>query len=245
MSIQRPATYDLFKFKPISERLLDSLRKSSIWCPRPDGLNDPFDCQLDLKSSFSRALAKSTADQQERLRTILAQPAFFDDWATQFANIGVCSFTLDLYNALMWAHYAADHKGVCLLYRFSEKFIVNPANKIIGIDKVRYGSDTVTDWLMTAALDDLYQLRVKLTEIYLTAKAPDWSYEREVRIIRFSQGPFVLAPESLVQVCFGLRTPDEDIKRVKEAVSVRSLPVSYCQIVRDKDSDFGLTAIEI
>ncbi|WP_257812759.1 DUF2971 domain-containing protein [Burkholderia glumae] len=240
-----PTTYDLFKFKPVSEYLLDSLRKSSIWFARPDGLNDPFDCQIDLRATFSRALKKTIGEKRNVLLAMLSEPNFLDNWEAQFSKVGVCSFTLDHLNGLMWAHYANDHRGVCLLYRFPEKFFITPTNKIIGVDKVRYGDDTVTDWLVDAELDDIYQLRTELTKVYLTAKAPDWSYEKEIRVIRFNHGLFEIPPESLIQVCFGMRTSEKDITLVKDAANVHGLPVTYCQIVRDEHSDFGLTAVEI
>ncbi|MBC8723072.1 DUF2971 domain-containing protein [Paraburkholderia sp. 31.1] len=240
------ATFDFFKFKPVTPHLIKSLAGSTIWCAQPSRLNDPFDCQINLQGSFARAAAKSSGAHKKWLEQFLDDVKFFEVWAKMFEQVGVCSFSLNLYNSLMWSHYADEHKGVCLLYRFSENFFADPASKIIGVDKVRYEADVLTDWLLDdPPTDDLYELRVKLTEIYLTAKAPDWSYEQESRIVRFNHGLFTIPRESLIQICFGLRTPEADIARIKEAVGESGSQIQFCQIVRDPATDFGITAVEL
>lgn len=237
--------YELFKFKPISDHLIDALAQSSIWCPKPSGLNDPFDCQIDLKGAWARAVAKASGEHKEWLSRVHSTPDFFEQWEQQFSEVGVCSFTNEMRNALMWAHYANEHRGVCLLYHIPLSVIVNPTNKIVGIAAVEYGDNEVTDWLLDDPPKDLHELRIGLTAIYLTSKAPDWHYEREVRLVRFKDGLFKLPPECLVQVCFGMRTPDSDIERVKEAVNASGSTVLFCQMQRDKGTDFGINAVEI
>lgn len=237
--------YELFKFKPISEHLIDALVQFSIWCPKPSKLNDPFDCQIDLKRAWARAVSKASGEHKEWLSHIHGMPEFFERWERQFSDVGVCSFTSEMRNALMWAHYADEHRGVCLLYHIPFPVIINPINKIVGIASVEYGDNTVTDWLLDDPPNDLYELQIRLTEIYLTSKAPDWHYEREVRLVRFNHGLFKLPTDCLVQVCFGMRTPDRDIERVKEAVNASGSTVLFCQMRRDKDTDFGYDAVEI
>ncbi|CAB3753577.1 DUF2971 domain-containing protein [Paraburkholderia humisilvae] len=240
------ATFDYFKFKPVTCHLIDSLARSTIWCAQPSKLNDPFDCQINLKDSFSRAAVKSSGAHKKWLEQFCRDGKFFEMWEKLFKQVGVCSFSLNLYNSLMWSHYADEHKGVCLLYRFAEKFLIDPTSKIIGVDEVHYEPDVLTDWLANdPPTDDPYELSVELTKIYLMAKAPDWSYESEARIVRFDHGLFAIPPDSLIQVCFGLRTPEADVARIKKATARRGSQVQFCQIVRGKGKDFGITAVEL
>ncbi|MFC5427624.1 DUF2971 domain-containing protein [Paraburkholderia denitrificans] len=239
------ATFDLFKFRRVSDRLIDSLKASTLWCASPASLNDPFDCQLDIRASLVLATAKATGTHKRWLQSALDNPKFLDDWKTLFAQVGVCSFSLDLYNSLMWAHYADEHKGVCLLYRLTEQFINDPANEIIGIDKVRYEANGLTDWLVNEPPKEFFEFRAKLTELYLTAKAPNWSYEKELRIIRFKHGIFNVPAKSLIQVCFGLRTSEADIDSIREVATKYCGCERFCKIVRDEETDFGIKAVEL
>jgi hypothetical protein len=101
----------------------------------------------------------------------------------------------------MWSHYTDGHKGVCLLYRFPESFLLDKRNKILGVDKVRYDSDALTNWLKTGAIDpsDPEEFVVELTKIFLTSKSPAWKYEDEVRIIRSEHGRFAIPGSFLEQ----------------------------------------------
>jgi hypothetical protein len=64
------------------------------------------------------------------LQSALDNPKFFDDFILPLQKVGVCSFSLSLDKPLctsaLWSHYADGHRGVCLLYRFPESFLVAP-----------------------------------------------------------------------------------------------------------------------
>ena len=45
-----------FKFRAINKHLIESLVNPSLYFARPDTLNDPFDCRLDLRGTFKRYL---------------------------------------------------------------------------------------------------------------------------------------------------------------------------------------------
>ena len=48
-------SFVLYKFRAIDKHLIESLVSQSLYFARPDALNDPFDCQIDLKAALKRA----------------------------------------------------------------------------------------------------------------------------------------------------------------------------------------------
>lgn len=237
--------YRYFKFRTINKHLIESLVNSRLYFAKPNKLNDPFDCRLDLRKSFSRSASSASGTRKSWLQSALSDGReFIEQWERLFENYGVCSFSLELNTTLMWSHYADEHRGVCLLYRFPESFFLAPENRIFGVDRVKYLHDALTDWLKNEAPMELNQFVPELIKIYLTAKSPAWSYESEARVIRKDHG-FIDIPFGLLeQVCFGLRTPQADIDLITKLAREYCGCKQFCRIIRD-ESDFGITAVEL
>lgn len=77
---------------------------------------------------------------------------------------GLLCFSTDKYNPVQWAHYAENHKGVCLGFDIPEK----------KLKKVKY----VAERLARETLD-----QPDCNEKLLTTKFNHWSYEQERRLI--------------------------------------------------------------
>ena len=111
--------YIIFKFKKINKNLLKSLLNSELYFARPDRLNDPFDCRFDnIFSSLENAISRAsglTRNDLGQLREVVSSMNM-GKFKTDLENVGVCSFSLELENTLMWSHYADNHRGVCLTY---------------------------------------------------------------------------------------------------------------------------------
>lgn len=237
----------LFKFKNIDKNLFKSLVHGEIYFARPERLNDPFDCRVDIFNSLENAISRSQSDVRARLEQLRAMKGFFDQVQADLRNVGVCSFSLELANSLMWSHYADKHRGVCLTYSFPESFFHENADQILGRDQVDYGANPLSEWFIEKApnLGSFEQFGISLIKKVLTVKAPPWDYEKEVRIVRRSDGARLLDRRYLKQVCFGLNTPESDIKLVKELIGNCGYDVILCKMVRHEESDFGLKTSEI
>ena len=113
----------------------------------------------------------------------------------------------------MWAHYADNHRGVCLTYRFDERFFLDGRSRIIGIAPVEYGASPLRNWFKTVAptLGEPASrtMGTELCKKLFTVKGECWAHEKEIRAIREIPSSFEVPRDSLVQVCFGLRTPTE------------------------------------
>ncbi|MES2356693.1 MAG: hypothetical protein V4568_20305, partial [Pseudomonadota bacterium] len=85
---------------------------------------------------------------------------------------------------------------------------------------------------------------IELTKIYLTAKNPAWIYEKEARIIRSEHGVLDIPHGFLEQICFGLRTPSNDIDVITKLAREYCGCNKFFRIIHD-ESDFGITTEEL
>jgi hypothetical protein len=170
----RKSLYHYKKFN--SDHLLGLLRDHKIKLSRPDSFNDPWDC---------RAHYHFPADAQGRKRLI--------DYLADI-NRKHCPWV-----SVMWAHYADQHKGVCLEFD----------RRLLPAEEVRYQTDYPP-----------YDFTEKSYEPLVT-KSVEWSYEKEWRVIaeersvaqsgetlKTDDGFLVLPERALKSVIIGCRAED-------------------------------------
>lgn len=236
-------SFVLYKYRAINKRLIESIVNQTLYFARPDALNDPFDCRIDLQRAFSRAAMSAKDKRKDFLSSFLATPEFFRNWLSIFDAMGVCSFSKETIKetpleTLMWAHYADDHKGVCLKYQFKTASLMGDmatTQEIITSQNVEYLDDPLVPWLVADAPMDMNKFVEELAKRYLSTKSPAWAYEQEARIIRQKSGPFKLKDMFLAEVCFGLLTAQDDRELVIK------LAESYCGGVKFYEMTHGET----
>jgi hypothetical protein len=237
----------LFRYRPISDHLLQDLIDSSLYFSTPPNLNDPFDCQVDIRECLSKAISETEGEPKKYLETLAKLPKFSSSLQRALTEVGICSFSLTVDNPLLWAHYAANHTGVCLAYRIPEAFFAAEVNEIIGVAPTEYGASPLREWLKgTAPALGSPASRTMGTEMckkLFTVKGDCWSYEKEIRAIRAQPGALKIPREFLAQVCFGLRTSAEDIAVVQGCLE-KDTKVAYCRVIRD-GTDFGISIKDI
>jgi hypothetical protein len=136
---------------------------------------------------------------------------------------GICCFSEEFDNPLLWSHYGDQHRGICIGYTLDRK--PKPA-----LRQVKYGGErTITTSLLEQALlknnaDAIAQLDAD----FLLRKAPEWSYEKEWRLI----GNVGLqdSPLKLTEVTFGLRCPGAVQHILMKALEGRTDEVQFYQM---------------
>ena len=103
----------------------------------------------------------------------------------------------------MWSHYTDSHKGICLKFDLLE----DPNLFALPI-KIKYKKDY--------SFYNHVKDSSKIIESLFQTKAECWSYENEFRVIKDSIGNHKFNKDALVEICFGARTNDNEIKRIKE-----------------------------
>ena len=234
-------SFTLYKFRAVNKRMIESLVNRSLYFARPDTLNDPFDCHIDLKRVLKRAELSATGGLKNLLSSFLGNPKFFENWKSIVDNSGVCSFSRENLNTLLWSHYADEHKGVCLKYQFRESYFLPDEFQFFAAGSVEYRDDPLTEWLKGAPLE-MHEFVKGLVHKYLKTKSLAWAHEKEDRVIRRKHGifNFKVSEPFLNQVCFGLRTPKADIDLITNLARTYTGCTRFTQMVHD-EAGFGFT----
>lgn len=235
-------SFFLYKYRAINKRLIESLIYQTLYFATPNELNDPFDCRIELQKAFERAIISATGERRDFLSSFWASPEFFTNWRSTISAMGVCSFskrTIEetLLETLMWAHYADDHRGVRLKYQFRWASLMGDmatAQEIVTSQNVEYLDDPLVPWLVEKASMDISEFAKGLASRYLRTKSPAWAYEQEARIIRQKSGPFKLKDVFLAEVCFGLRTAQDDRELVFKLAQSYCGGVKFSQMVHEE-----------
>lgn len=231
-------SFVLHRFRKIDKRLIESLVNRSLYFAKPDTLNDPFDCRIDLKGALRRAESFAIGDPKKLLSSFLNTPEFFENWQSTFNNVGVCCFTRDNRDTLLWSHYADEHRGVCLKFEFRAFYFLSEEFSLTTMGNVEYIAEPIKEWLKNAPTN-MTEFVIGLVHKFLKSKSPAWAYEKEARIFR-TPGDFSFSEPVLNQICFGLRTPDKDIKLITDLARTYSGCNRFSKMERD-ETEFGFT----
>jgi len=236
-----------FKYKAIDKYLIDTLVNSTLYFSSRERLNDPFDSKIDIKELITSLLDRELSpDKKTTLERIKNDSKFFQRFDTGYKDFGICSFSIDLTETLMWSHYAESHRGVALEYCFPLEFLDNPLD-IVGVAPVIYERNTVSEWLLENVLlfeQDRFKFVTELLKCVLTAKAPAWSYEKEGRIIRPKSGLFTVSRSFLKGITFGLRTSASDISLIRSISEKYYDEIAFNKVLR-AGTDFGIRVEDI
>lgn len=171
---------------------LDAVMSNKMWYSAPCNFNDPFDCDIaiDEQAIFKSLLSGVPGGKVIRegsyawlqLKSNLHKQVAPLEKALvrQKSSMGITCLSEVPDSLLMWSHYANNHRGFCVAYSLFElnqklKFSVVP---------VIYTKERVC--LQSIPLDQeaINKKTMNLFFQSLTSKSPEWSYEKEWRIIR-------------------------------------------------------------
>ena len=185
------APASLYKYYPDNPSFyLNSIKNNHMWYSAPCKFNDVFDCDIsiDKKKIFEEAL-----DLFPDKRGIRPGSKMWKElWATLERELRILRTTFDeLKNTtgvsclsemedslLMWAHYANHHCGICVEY---DLFEINRTLNFTAVPVIYSEQKTCLDFLDSKSMGKGAQ---QLLIQSLTSKSPEWSYEKEWRIIR-------------------------------------------------------------
>ncbi len=162
----------LYKFYGLNENSLDSLQNGYLYFSNPRNFNDPFDCLVNREKYILKNGSEGIRIHRE--------------------NIGVCCFSLENNNPLMWGHYTGSYSGFCL--KFENNLLLR--NKNIAIKShVAYLKDyKPNNEQLEKVIEELNRqyicfehkefMRKILTMVFEYCwKMKDWKYENEYRAI--------------------------------------------------------------
>ena len=156
-------------------------------------LNDPFEGMLpdDLMNKILPIVQKEFYPEEPLSNTYRRYSKL--SIIKTLNEYGVASASETQRNLLMWAHYASEHKGVCIGY--NPKMLENKNQqyksyfdnedvfglKKVNYDKISFDSEHIDEITRNNTItDESFDL---LAERALTTKSDEWSYEKEHRYI--------------------------------------------------------------
>jgi len=251
----------LYKYQNIKPETLDGLQNHALWFSSPDRFNDPFDCNVScfigrnrrdfeerLEAFFGRTkentivrmFGKSAAGWRSKNKVLMDIFRLFCRSRTR-----VCCLSASCNNVVMWAHYANQHKGMCLMFNSHKSGLIRD-----NVLPVQYYDKYPSDLVDARRIDDWGML----TKHLLAAKSSAWSYEQEWRAFRVNDSNaddtkgalYKYDPSLLSGVVFGIKASSYNIARVKSAISNWKYPnrINLYQAQAVKD-DFTIAVRKI
>jgi hypothetical protein len=202
----------LFHWQVFNETYLTkTLRDSVIYCSNPAHFNDPWDCKVEfntevlsdpherekhiqwateLSRRYNRGMTEvDIVRMQESLRTdrVLAETLISrmsrEVSTTIAARYRVYCLGPDVNNLLMWAHYANNHKGICLEFNLRNEVMCSAMGCV-------YLKEYPAIRAYSRSEDDNLSI--------VLAKAEVWSYEMEYRLIALERSAGQISPNVLM-----------------------------------------------
>lgn len=218
---EKPKT--IFRYEGFNTQSLLNLKSQIIYFASPQKFNDPYDCAINApvadptpeeKSKIVEAIRNGRAFPKEpRLSKDL--PAWsngmsqdkvienlrggvndlIEIFRDELKDSGVCCFSEQNDNLLMWSHYSDGGRGFCLEF-CTECGLFSDSD----FYKVIYVYNMPKIDMYPVVVSDYEQMR----ELLYT-KSKDWTYEQEWRVIWYKETDFPMKYESqaLKAVYFG------------------------------------------
>ncbi len=219
------------------DRDLAALEQDYFWAANIESLNDPCEAISDragLENEFGLLFkifgVSNDSETRESFKGLLNQ---VDTMIDSTVKLGVLSLSKSYDHHLLWAHYAASHKGFCVGYDISVlQKQLNSFGKHFSID-VKY-----SDAPAKIQMDDLMAISKKGGNEFLQkiigTKPAIWNYENESRLITDNFGKQHYDYRAVKSIYFGLKMPDDEKQLLMDRLKGRG--ISYYQMMRNSNS---------
>ena len=204
----------VYSYRSYGEYFLNDLINKTITCSSPSVMNDPFDSVLSFWSkqnnldsltklrNNSRAYSKSC--DYYRIRSFVANRETYDTDDTLINN------------TRMWSFYADGHKGLCVKYRLSKRFI-SPSKPWDNMDDENFSYNILRIYPVIYTTDDysLKDLKTVDSTKMVCMKHSSWKDEKEVRLISYNINceekwySEPLGDSQIEEIIFGYRCTNE------------------------------------
>ena len=246
----------LYKYRSDNEHTENIIKNSALWFSRPREFNDPFDCYSVLEkfskqdveewrennNSYKKASLKDKiiANKHTNKLTYKKVKSIID---SVLNKIDICCFNKTEKEVLMWSHYSDKHKGMCMEFNieYDPSFFIFPYT-------VKYKSSIQPfNYFKNNKTEEINEL---IKDIIIT-KNDKWSYEQEVRVIKYSEminfsdlenGKEVkFAPKALRKIIFGCKASEETISKYKDLCTKNGFNhVTFSKMQQKMDGTYEL-----
>jgi|GEM_PF-1182278 len=215
---------EIFKYCPYKNGL-EILSSQSLKFTNPMEFNDPFefdinllkfdfnDLEPDIKKDYESIKNNYVQQYGQGIETFIEsipkhklEESYKKSQLDKISRSSVCCFSKEKKNIVLWAHYADQHNGVCLIFDvLSTEPFHNHANYVISQGPVIY--ESYGNYQPSNYLKDKL---VGISKLLFT-KSKDWEYENEYRYQMLDNGGFIRFNNAFLKgIIFGLRVSDID-----------------------------------
>jgi hypothetical protein len=223
----------IYKFKDLTDekkhyQFYQIVLKNSIWCAKPDSLNDDNEFKFKLDCIPSADTAKLLSQLVEKCNNREYHPnlfispilnhkklekiaaPIFDDLIKKCRNtIGVASFSTTKTDNNLWNEYGGKGNGVCIEINISDELIGKSYHLVHYVsEKILHIDSILKSYLFQERNFETYR------NILLT-KTKKWSQEEEIRFISKQQEENLNIDGSISEVLFGAQVPTHISEQVE------------------------------
>lgn len=186
-------------------QVVEPIAESYLYLPTREKLNDPNEGMFENQIQTGiTAFLQGLVGIGERTELARALYGVARQISQSTDNSGVFSLSSNITDELMWAHYAASHRGIAIEYNLDQltRFCSKQHLHCFGVDYV--------DAPPTLDMQHLQGNAEKAVRAMLGHKSPRWSYEEEFRVLLENiHGPIPHDYRAVRSITFGLKIPKE------------------------------------
>lgn len=220
----------LYKYRSIENinRDLKCLEENYFWASKIEELNDEQECLYNSKTLREKinilcALFPNCKESINRVNEA------FSTLERSIKNIGIFSLSRNACIPSMWASYASNMKGYCIIY--------NKERLFQSVSPVFYNDMNILDVVYEDQTPQITAMDMSgntLLEKMVATKQTSWKYEEETRIITDNFGRHDYLPSALHGIIFGTKTSEDDKKHIKESLTGRN--IKFYQLYKKEDT---------
>jgi len=193
---------------------LDPVINSYFWLPTIDGLNDPFEGLFinNIPTEMHSFSHGTSLQEQNNINRQLIELTRKLEVFTK--ESGVFSLSKNPQDELMWSHYAANHKGICIEYDldFLVRFVYR---KSLHHFSVKYDSAPPS-----VGINSISEVSAGDIKSRLGCKSKAWEYEDEYRIVCDDlSGKVQTDYRAVKSITFGKKCPEWLVNKVVSLTS--------------------------
>lgn len=233
--------FEYFSFRGFNKFSLEDIKNNTLSFSSPSMFNDPLDTPV---LQWNQWLMMHAGDDDERQIRQLYGEVLEAIKVRCLVRVGQFNPSQDAkdeifpaqeienISPLMWAHYASNHKGFCVKYKFPGNFVLNfdeNTKRFMQIGAVTYRNK----W------DLMHSDGISFKDSVFV-KAKDWCYENEVRLVYYDPkcvGNYttVVLPEGCIEeIYLGYKCSPSSIGKMRKAVAGKNIPL-YKMIQSEDD----------
>ena len=164
----------IFKYVPFDSQSLQILIDKKLYFSPPHFQDDPLDSNFQIDARYYNSFPNDPLLNSEGINRIALKYHI----KKLLNNYGICCFSKDIKNILLWSNHANGGRGFCFIFSKSKLLAsLQEKNETMVVDNVKYND------VVTIEPEKINKEIVFDEKAIIFNKLPCWKYEAEVRFM--------------------------------------------------------------